>query len=134
MELKRKVNNLFFATGCLVLFSALAVFAGVRQAQRPVSSVIVTIGNEFNNYFISEQEVTALLTRNGNQRLEGARPEDLNLKGLEALGPGLLLEWGEGGLDFRTEDGKAGKSFGPYATVWRREPDGAWKIVRNLSF
>lgn len=84
MELKRKVNNLFFATGCLVLFSALAVFAGVRQAQRPVSNVIVTIGNEFNNYFISEQEVTALLTRNGNQRLEGARPEDLNLKGLEA--------------------------------------------------
>jgi uncharacterized protein (TIGR02246 family) len=58
----------------------------------------------------------------------------LKQKGLEALGPGLLLEWGEGGLDFRTKDGKAGKSFGPYATVWRREPDGAWKIVRNLSF
>jgi uncharacterized protein (TIGR02246 family) len=58
----------------------------------------------------------------------------LRQKGLTALGPGLLLEWGEGGLDFRTKDGKAGASFGPYATVWRREPDGGWKIVRNLSF
>jgi len=58
----------------------------------------------------------------------------LKQKGLTDLGPGLLLEWGEGGLDFRTKDGKAGASFGPYATVWRREPDGSWKIVRNLSF
>jgi uncharacterized protein (TIGR02246 family) len=58
----------------------------------------------------------------------------LKQKGLTPLGPGLLLEWGEGGLDFRTKDGKAGASFGPYATVWRHEPDGSWKIVRNLSF
>ena len=58
----------------------------------------------------------------------------LKQKGLTALGPGLLLEWGEGGLEFRDKDGKAGASFGPYATVWRREPDGGWKIVRNLSF
>jgi len=83
MELKRKVNNLIFATGCVVLLSGLAVFAGVRQAHRPVGQVIVTISNEFNNYFISEREVIQLLTRNGKQRLEGARPEDLNLKTLE---------------------------------------------------
>jgi cell division protein FtsQ len=84
MELKRKVNNVLFATGCLVLLGGLAVFAGVRQASRPVGQVIVTIGNEFNNFFISEQEVTALLTRNGQQRLEGTTPEELNLPALEA--------------------------------------------------
>lgn len=84
MELKRKVNNLIFATGCIVLLLSLAVFAGVRQAHRPVGQVIVTISNEFNNYFISEREVIQLLTRNGKQRLEGAQPEDLNLKALEA--------------------------------------------------
>ncbi|WP_230471263.1 MULTISPECIES: cell division protein FtsQ/DivIB [Hymenobacter] len=67
-----------------MLLSGLAVFAGVRQAHHPVGQVIVSISNEFNNYFISEQEVTALLTRNGNQRLEGARPDDLDLKALEA--------------------------------------------------
>lgn len=84
MELKRKVNNLIFASGCLVLVSGLAVFAGVRQSGRPVRSVLVNISNEFNNYFISEREVTALLTRNGNQRLEGAQADDLDLKELEA--------------------------------------------------
>ncbi|QIX62786.1 hypothetical protein HER32_17050 [Hymenobacter sp. BT18] len=83
MDLKRKANNLLFATGCLVLFAALAVFAGVRQMQRPVGQVVVSIGNEFNNYFISEREVTSLLTHNGRQRLEGAEPEELNLKALE---------------------------------------------------
>ncbi|MCR5886790.1 hypothetical protein LRS06_03170 [Hymenobacter sp. J193] len=83
MDLKRKANNLLFATGCLVLFGALAVFAGVRQTQRPIGEVVVSIGNESNNYFISEREVTSLLTRNGRQRLEGAGTEELNLKALE---------------------------------------------------
>lgn len=84
MKLKPNAKNYLFAAACLLLLTGLAVFAGVRQANRPVGEVIVTISNEFNNYFISQQEVTALLTRNGNQRLEGARPEDLNLKALEA--------------------------------------------------
>ncbi|MBC6698133.1 cell division protein FtsQ/DivIB [Hymenobacter puniceus] len=84
MELKRKVNNVLFAAGCLVLLGGLAVFAGVRQASRPVGQVVVTIGNEFNNFFISEREVTALLTRDGQQRLEGTTPEELNLPALEA--------------------------------------------------
>ncbi|WP_240410568.1 cell division protein FtsQ/DivIB [Hymenobacter oligotrophus] len=63
--------------------TALTVFASVRQANRPVGSVIVSIGNEFNNFFISEQQVTALLTRNGNQQLEGAEPQELDLRALE---------------------------------------------------
>ncbi|UYZ60899.1 cell division protein FtsQ/DivIB [Hymenobacter latericus] len=63
--------------------TALTVFASVRQTNRPVGSVIVSIGNEFNNFFISEQQVTALLTRNGNQQLEGAEPQDLDLRALE---------------------------------------------------
>ena len=84
MKLKRKANNLIFATVCLLLLTGLAVFAGVRQASRPVGNVIVTISNEFNNYFISEQEVTALLTRNGKQPLEGLGSDELNLKALEA--------------------------------------------------
>ncbi|WP_345224067.1 hypothetical protein [Hymenobacter koreensis] len=65
------------------MLSGLSVFAAVRQAQRPVRRVIVTIGNEFNNFFISEQQVTSLLTRNGNQRLVGANPQNLDLRTLE---------------------------------------------------
>ena len=66
MKLKPNAKNLLcLQRPCLLLLTGLAVFAGVRQASRPVGQVIVTISNEFNNYFISEQEVTALLTRNG---------------------------------------------------------------------
>ena len=56
----------------------------MRQATRPVGEVSVNIANEFDNFFISEREVTALLTRDGDQRLEGAHPSDLDLKALEA--------------------------------------------------
>ncbi|WP_022823793.1 cell division protein FtsQ/DivIB [Hymenobacter norwichensis] len=84
MKLKRKIHNVVFATGSLLLLGGLAVFAGVKQANRPVGQVIVTINNEFNNYFISEQEVTNLLTRNGDRRLEGMPPDELDLPALEA--------------------------------------------------
>lgn len=83
MALKRKAKNVLFVIGSLLLMTALTVFASVRQTNRPVGSVIVSIGNEFNNFFISEQQVTALLTRNGNQQLEGAEPQDLDLRALE---------------------------------------------------
>ncbi|KUG09910.1 hypothetical protein ASU33_19070 [Solirubrum puertoriconensis] len=81
--MKRKAKNVLFVIGSLLLMTALTVFASVRQSNRPVGSVIVTIGNEFNNFFISEQQVTALLTRNGNQQLEGAEPQNLDLRALE---------------------------------------------------
>jgi cell division protein FtsQ len=83
MALKRKAKNVLFSAGSLLLLTGFSVFAAVRQAHRPVGTVIVNIGNEFNNFFISEQQVKSLLTRNGNQPLEGARPEDLDLRTLE---------------------------------------------------
>lgn len=45
---------------------------------------------------------------------------------------GLIYEWGHGWLIFRRKDGSKRVSSGPYLTVWRRGPDGAWAIIRNL--
>lgn len=45
---------------------------------------------------------------------------------------GLIYEWGHGWLVFRQKDGSRRVSSGPYLTVWRRESDGGWAIVRNL--
>jgi uncharacterized protein (TIGR02246 family) len=44
---------------------------------------------------------------------------------------GMIYEWGHGWLASR-RDGKQRMSSGPYFTVWRRGPDGSWKILRNL--
>lgn len=45
---------------------------------------------------------------------------------------GLIYEWGHGWLAFRQKDGRRKESSGPYLTVWRRESDGNWAIIRNL--
>ncbi len=45
---------------------------------------------------------------------------------------GLIYEWGRGWLAFSEKDGKRKVSSGPYLTVWRRQPDGSWAIIRNL--
>ncbi|MFD2786645.1 cell division protein FtsQ/DivIB [Hymenobacter rubripertinctus] len=82
--MKRKANNLLFATVCLLLLVALGAFAAVRQSNRRVGGVMVSISNEFNNFFIGQREVTGLLTRQGQDRLEGAASEEVNLKDLEA--------------------------------------------------
>lgn len=62
----------------------LSVFAAVRQANRSVGSVTVNIANEFDNYFISERGVTALLTKGGKEPVLGTEPEGPRLRELEA--------------------------------------------------
>lgn len=47
---------------------------------------------------------------------------------------GLIYEWGHGGATTVDVAGKRTTSDGPFLTVWKREPDGAWRIVRNLVF
>lgn len=44
----------------------------------------------------------------------------------------LIYEWGHGWLAFTRKDGKPRTSSGPYLTVWRREANGTWVIIRNL--
>jgi uncharacterized protein (TIGR02246 family) len=43
-----------------------------------------------------------------------------------------IFEWGHADLSLERTDG-ALTSRGRYLTVWRREPDGHWRITRNLS-
>ncbi|HET7453502.1 MAG TPA: SgcJ/EcaC family oxidoreductase [Thermoanaerobaculia bacterium] len=43
----------------------------------------------------------------------------------------LAYEWGSGEVTV-SKDGKLSTSGGPYLTVWRRQPDGDWKILRNV--
>lgn len=49
-------------------------------------------------------------------------------------GGGLVYEWGHGGLTRLDASGRKTTSAGPYLTVWRRDSQGRWKIIRNLVF
>ncbi len=79
----RTVRNLLVAAACLLVLGALGVFAAVRQAARPVGAVTVTIADEFDNFFISERGVTALLTRGGKEPVLGTLPAGPRLRELE---------------------------------------------------
>lgn len=59
---------------------------------------------------------------------------EIHRQGLQPLAPGLLLEWGQAGFTARASDGREVKALGPYVTVWKHQPDGHWRIVRNQSF
>lgn len=56
--------------------------------------------------------------------------------GLTVLEPTRIVEWGHGWLELAPErDGAPpGRSLGTYLTVWQREADGHWRIIRNLAF
>ena len=56
----------------------------MRQATRPVGEVSVNIANEFDNFFISERGVTALLTKGGDEPVVGTLPEGPRLRQLES--------------------------------------------------
>jgi len=56
--------------------------------------------------------------------------------GLTVIGPTRIAEWGEAWLELApdTKGAKPVRSGGRYLTVWQRESDGHWRIVRNLAF
>jgi uncharacterized protein (TIGR02246 family) len=55
--------------------------------------------------------------------------------GVTAVAPDLLYEWGHAWLEMQADTPGAApaRTGGRYLTVWRREPDGHWRIVRNLA-
>jgi uncharacterized protein (TIGR02246 family) len=53
---------------------------------------------------------------------------------VEWVNDSLCYEWGHGNLTFVDTAGATHASRTPYLTVWRRESDGAWRIIRNLTF
>ncbi|KAA3437551.1 hypothetical protein FOA19_09545 [Rufibacter hautae] len=79
----RKVKALLFAVFCMGGFVFLAGFSKARQEGKICKKVNIKIDNEYNNYFLSESEVMALLTRNGSQPLTGMKKEEIDLKRLE---------------------------------------------------
>ena len=79
----KTVRNLLVALACLLGLGGMAVFAAVRQSHRPVQHIVVSVANDFNNYFISERGVTALLTKGGREPVIGTVPEGPRLRELE---------------------------------------------------
>lgn len=56
--------------------------------------------------------------------------------GLTVLAPTRIAEWGHGWLELEPERQGAPPvtSGGSYVTIWERQADGHWRIVRNLAF
>ena len=69
-------------------------------------------------------------------RLRPIRAGGIVQDGLAVLGPTRIAEWGHGWLELEPErqGGPPVRSGGNYLTVWDRQADGHWRIVRNLAF
>ena len=69
-------------------------------------------------------------------RLRPIRAGAVVQDGLTVLGPTRIAEWGHAWLEMAAEHGgePPRRSGGTYLTVWHREADGHWRIVRNLAF
>jgi uncharacterized protein (TIGR02246 family) len=69
-------------------------------------------------------------------RLRPIRDGGVVQDGLTVLGPTRIAEWGHAWVDLEPERaaGPPVRSGGTYLTVWDREADGHWRIVRNLAF
>jgi cell division protein FtsQ len=83
VPVSRSVAYSLVALACLLLLVGGAVFGRAKQAARPCTGVRLRIDNESNNFFVGQQEITALLTRDGAEPLIGRTPAQVDLAELE---------------------------------------------------
>jgi len=67
----------------------------------------------------------------GKKRIVGAA---IQSEGRVAVSPDDVYEWGEGWIFVQSADGTRSKLGGRFFTVWHRQSDGIWMIIRNLAF
>ena len=69
-------------------------------------------------------------------KLRPIRAGGIAQDGLTVLAPTRIVEWGRGWLEMEPERAEAPpvRSGGSYVTIWERQADGHWRIVRNLAF
>lgn len=69
-------------------------------------------------------------------RLREIRDGGVVTDGLAVASPTLIYEWGHAWVEMAsaTPGAPAVRGGGSYLTVWQRQSDGHWRIVRNLSF
>lgn len=69
-------------------------------------------------------------------RLREIRGGDVVQEGLTVVAPNLIYEWGHAWVEMApaAAGGSPVRSGGRYLTVWQRQPDGHWRITRNLTF
>jgi uncharacterized protein (TIGR02246 family) len=68
-------------------------------------------------------------------RLAGKAPvvsASIEHRGAAAGDGDLVYEWGAGSVTTRSAGGALDTLSGPYLTVWKRQRNGRWEIVRNV--
>jgi len=75
------------------------------------------------------ERATAERVGNGASLLDGR----LDYDGLQPASATLVYEWGHSALRWKQADGAIRATQGRFLTVWRRNADGGWEIVRNLT-
>ena len=79
----KDIKRILIWVGCTVLVFASIGFASKEMESKVCGNVMVHISNQYDNYFIDEQDILAIISRDGNLNLVGNHVENLNLKNLE---------------------------------------------------
>jgi uncharacterized protein (TIGR02246 family) len=86
-----------------------------------------------NGAVVRGREAVAHMYEGRFGRMGEIRAGGIVQDGIAVVSSSLLYEWGRGWLETVGANGTAARSGGSYLTVWQRQADGHWRIVRNLS-
>lgn len=65
-----------------VVVGCMSLVAG-REAGKSIKRIVINIENQYDNYFVDENDVMHLISEGGNQKILGSSYESLSLKKLE---------------------------------------------------
>lgn len=79
MRLKRSIK-IFFS---IMVLLSLVAFVEERRSTRECKQITIKVENQYQNYFLNENDIHLLMTNTGAEQLVGTYYSDLNLKQLE---------------------------------------------------
>jgi len=83
LNLKTIKQSLIWIISTVLVFASIG-FAKKEKETRVCGNVIIHISNQYDNYFIDNEDILSIISRDGNLSLVGNYVENLNLRTLES--------------------------------------------------
>jgi len=83
MDIKVNIKNVLKVTGVFLIVMLAIGLVGKKSDDRIVKNILISIEDQYDNFFIDAQDIKNIISNNGNRVIEGLAYDNVDLRALE---------------------------------------------------